>query len=108
MMAYLMRNDVSLSKIAGRAKPGMKLFKKNKIKIDLVIGRTIKRAHGSFGHTASGFNRSGKQDQFRLLICPSRILKRILPDIFRLGQNHRDKITHVVIGFTTHALLGSY
>jgi hypothetical protein len=55
--------------------------------------------HKSFiSHVTGRFDRTGKQHQLGLFICPSGLLKCFVPHIFGFGQHDGNKIAHVIIG----------
>ena len=53
MVAYLMRDDIGLGRIAFGTKAIAQLGKKRRVEIDAVVSRAIKWAHGRLCCTAS-------------------------------------------------------
>ena len=68
MVPDLVGDDIRLGEIAGRTVAFTEIAIKAEIDIDFVIARTVERPHSGFAATAGGLHRTGKQDEFRLLI----------------------------------------
>ena len=68
MVPDLVRDDIGLGKVAGRAESLGHFVKEGKIQIDLLIAGTVERAHGGRGGAAGGSYCAGEEDHLRIFI----------------------------------------
>src|SRR4030095_5632671 len=96
-MANLMRNDVSLGKIAGGVKPISQFLKEAHVQVYPFVVRAVERTHRSLSETARGFCRSVKQYKFRCTIGSTGPLKHVGPGVFCITNHRGNKIFSFLI-----------
>src|SRR5262249_56320842 len=86
-MPQLVRQDVSLGELPGRAEAVTQLVVEAKVDVDLVVAGTVERPAGGLGEAARGIDAVAEQHQVRVLIL--RPLLRQQPGPRRLsGVEH--------------------
>lgn len=99
MVPYLMGDHIRLGKITRCLEFPPELVEKAEIEIKVVVTRTIERPGRRIGHSASGRDAPGKQDELRFLIPDARLLRQYLPeDLLRTAENYRSEFPLVVRG----------
>src|SRR5262245_2114582 len=101
-MADLVRDYVSLGKLAGLAaaslKPLLQLLEERGVQIDPPIERAVERAHGRLRRAALRPRNLRKDDQLRLLIASAGLLEDDFPAVFGIAQHRRDELAQLVGG----------
>src|ERR1700722_18560230 len=93
MVSQFMRQNISLSKFAGRAKAPPQLVEKREVDVNLLIFRTIKRARSGFRTAASRFSRIAEEHQLGVAIRPAGLLRQELrPGLLRVIQYEGNKL----------------
>src|SRR5829696_6066042 len=88
-MTDFMCDDVRLREISRRTELPAQFFVESKIDIDLLVTRTIERSNRSAGNATSRAYLARKQDQRGFSILSTILSKHVLPNVFRLRQDHR-------------------
>src|SRR5690606_17250673 len=89
-------DHIGLGEVALGLELALQRVEKVEIEIDLIVSRTIERAHRDRGETASRLHAIAEEDQGRLAIgCPF-LLKNGLPHIFGFRQNDADELAPFV------------
>ena len=88
----LVRDDVGLGEVAGRAEAPIQLVEELEIEIDLLIAGTVERAHGALAEATRRLGGAAEEHERRLLVataeqsCPGRLqVVEHLPDLDHLG-----------------------
>ena len=97
VMAYFMRDHISLGKITGRVELGPKLPIEAEINIDLVVCGAVKRTGGGTGKATRRLRPIRKKNQNRLLIVDATVCKDTAPGVLGIGQHHRNETGAIVI-----------
>src|ERR1041385_6448259 len=92
MMPEFMSQDVSLGKVAGRAKALLQLVIKAKIDVNLFVHWAVERASGRARRAATGSGCVAKQDQLGVTIRNTFLLKDSRPCLLGVIQNKRYKL----------------
>src|SRR5205807_8825226 len=98
-MADLVRDDISVGKIAAAAEAPFHVLKKGRIEIYLLIPRAIKRSHGRLSAAAARGGPPAIKDELRLGIRnPFLPWQDFRPDGFVRAKNGGDELAHAVGG----------
>src|SRR4051794_14603343 len=90
-MANLVGQDVGLRKVAAGSKPAAKLIVKAKIDVCLFILGTIERSHCGSRYTASRVDGIAEQDEVRVRVLSSALLKHTVPGLLYVVKDEGDK-----------------
>jgi hypothetical protein len=107
MVSHFVRDDVRLSKVTRRSVAARELVKERGVDIDFLVGRAIKRPDSSAGDPAGRTILSGKDYEFRWLVCgrPPGLVADVVtekpaPHRFRIAEYDRQKFTGFIIDST--------
>ena len=89
VVSELVRQDVGLGEVAGRAEAALQLVEEAQIEIDLSIAGAIERTADGPGVAAAGLNRVAEERDLRLLVAAA---ERLGPGLLHVG---RDGVDHV-------------
>src|SRR6185437_14390994 len=96
-MTDFVRDDIRLREISRRIELAPQLFIKPKIDVNPLIARTIEWTNSSTCDPTRRAHLIRKQHQRRLAILPAVLTKHVGPNVFRLRQDHRDKLFQLVL-----------
>src|SRR5690349_18709531 len=96
-MTNFVRHYIRLREISRRVELAPQLFIKREINVNLLITRTIEWTNSSTLDSTRRTHLIRKQHERRLAILPPILTKHIGPNIFRLRQDHRDKLFQLVL-----------
>jgi len=91
VMSDLVRDDVGLGEIAGRAKAVAQFPIKAEIDVNAAILRAIERTGGAAGKSATGLGLIREEDEPRLLVRTTHFSKDVVPNILGIGQDNGDE-----------------
>src|SRR3974377_411979 len=95
MMAYLVRNDISLCKVSGISAKAPKIAPETEVDVDLLICRAVEGPGRSLCSTASGIRHTVVQNEFGMSILASVIGKYLRPRLLSIIQHktHQLRVT---------------
>src|SRR6185369_3340091 len=91
-MPNFVRDHIRLREISRRLELTSQLFIKREIDVNLLITRTIEWTNSSARHPTRGLHPIRKEHERWFSILPPVLAKHVGPNIFRLRQNHPDKL----------------
>ncbi len=95
-MSDLMRDDVSLGKIAGRFKSLAQLTIESQVDINFLVVAAIKRPRCRLGEAAGRLNLAGKEHELRLRVITSGALENFTPSSLGAAEDAGNELTSVV------------
>src|SRR4051812_1000205 len=91
MMTHFVCDDVSLREITAGPESIAKRAVKSEVDINAPVFRTIKGTARGAGEAATGPGLSTKEDEFRLFVLATHLLKDCLPCVLGIGENDRNE-----------------
>jgi hypothetical protein len=91
-MSNLVRQDISLCELAGRAEFRFELIIEAKIDVDLLIRWTIERSRRRLGHAASRVGYIAKQDQLGVPVGYANLWKQAIPGFLRVIEDKGNEL----------------
>ena len=98
VMPELVRQDVRLGKVAGRAKAALKLVIKTEIDVNLLIEWTVERAHRSRGRAATGLGHVAEEHELRVLIRHTALGEDRPPRVLHIVEHEGDELHETIFG----------
>ncbi len=104
MMAKFMGKNISLRELAGRPESSLQLVKETEIDVHLLVGRAIEGARCRLGRATSGRSYVSKQNQLRVPVWNSTLLKNSRPGLLRVVEYKRNKLHRWLLAGVTLAI----
>src|SRR5207253_9390839 len=98
VMPELVRQDICLGKVAGRAKAALKLVIKAEIDIDLLIEWTVERAHRGLGRAATGSGHIAEEHELRVLIRHTALGEDRPPRVLHIVEHEGNELHETIFG----------
>jgi hypothetical protein len=97
VVADLVGDDVGEGEITWGVQLALHVLEEGKIEVNVLVPRTIKRAHGRAVVAAGRIDLTREQDQMRPSIILPHPLELGIPDVLGVGQNYGDEIAHLPV-----------
>ena len=92
VMPDLVRDDIGLREVAGRAEAPIELAEERQVEVDLLIGRAIERAAGRQRPSRTPTHGVLEQHQHRLAILPPGRREHAAPGLLGVAKHDRDEL----------------
>jgi len=97
VVAHLVRDDVGLREIAGRAELCRELLVPGQVDVDGVVARAVEGTHGRLGLTARGADRAREDDELRVFVGPAHLREDGAPGVLGVREHHRAHVREPVL-----------
>src|SRR5437016_1688298 len=98
VVAYFVRDHVSLREVAGRPEALAQIAIERQVDVDLFVSRTVEGPDGRLREAAGRLHGAAEQHELRLLILPAHLFEELAPRVLGVGEDDRDELAQRIIG----------